>query len=875
MPELLAAALRLAAIVESSDDAIVSKSLEGIIMSWNRGAERIFGYRADEIIGKSITTIIPPDRLSEETHVMSRIRAGQPVEHYETLRLRSDGVLVPISLTVSPIRDADGRVIGASKIARDISDRRRAEAALEAAEARRKDLQERLIALVAASGTLFLSPRVDNVTPAILAVAKPLIPADGYAVWRYDATRAAWWIAASEGISERFQQSIVDSYGGEAVSPVPFTEPLVAESVATIPMLAERAAAHRAEGIESMLAVPLMIGGTGSGTLVFYYFTRHLFSEVEVQTARALSNLASAAIATAELYDDQRRMREDAERANRQAAFLSEVSAALVSSLDYEATLRTLANLAVPPFADFCAVDIVNEGGVSHRLAMAHVNPARLEVARSFQERYPEDPAPGSIGHVVRTGTPIMVTHLTDDMLTAAARDKEHLGALRELAVVSYITVPLTAHGRTFGALTFAYAESGRHYGEADFRFAKDVGYRAALAVENARAYRQATAANRAKDEFLATLSHELRTPLNAVLGWARMLRAGTLSASKLPRAFDVIERNAAAQLDLVEDLLDMSRIITGKFRLDVVPIDLAAVIEAAVEAIQPAATAKGIAVTVDVEESYCTVLGDSARLQQVVWNLLSNAIKFTPRGGRVRIALKQTEGSQVEVEVSDSGEGIEPDVLPFVFDRFRQGETGTTRTHMGLGLGLAIVRHIVELHGGRVDAVSAGKGLGATFRFILPASAVEPRAIAAADAEEYRAPRRLPGRMLTGLHALVVDDDRDARDLLCEVLRSRGMEVTTAASAAEGLAALDHNVPDIILSDIAMPNLDGLEMMRRVRERSAARGGDVPAVALTAYARPEDSERSRASGFQVHLSKPVDADRLISTVVALAGRVS
>jgi PAS domain S-box-containing protein len=873
---LITAALRLAAIVESSDDAIVSKNLDGIITSWNRAAERMFGYGAEEIIGKSITTIIPPDRLGEETHVMSRIRAGMPVEHYETLRLRKDGELIPISLTVSPLRDVDGQVIGASKIARDISDRRRAEAVIAATEARRADLQRRLVALVAASGKLFGSPRLEDVTSAIVVIAETLIPADGYAVWRHDASSPAWRIAASAGVSEEFQQSIIVTHDGAPVAPVTSAEPIIAESIDTIPMLTGRAVALRAEGIVSLLAVPLLIGGQGGGTLVFYYRARHSFSDVEVDTARALSNMAAAAIATAELYDEQRRMREGAEHANRQAAFLAEASATLASSLDYEATLRAVANLVVSEFADWCSVDIVDDGGALRQVAVAHADPQRVAEARAFRERYPDDPSrPGGVAHVVRTGMPVMVPEVTDAMLTTTARDAEHLHALRGLAISSYIAVPLTAHGRTVGAITFVAAESRRRYTEIDLRFARDVAYRAALAVENARAYRHANAANRAKDEFLATLSHELRTPLNAVLGWARMLRAGSLPPSKMNRAFEVIERNAVAQLDLVEDMLDMSRIITGKFRLDVVPVDLVGVLDAAVEAVQPAATAKEIDVRVDTDPECCAVLGDSGRLQQAVWNLLSNAIKFTPRGGTVHIAVKPAEGAEVAIEVTDTGEGIEPAVLPYVFDRFRQGESGTTRTHMGLGLGLAIVRHIIELHGGRVEATSGGKWQGATFRLFLPVRGSQTPAIAAGDEKMWQAPRRPPLRMLAGLRALVVDDDYDARELVTEVLRSRGMEVTTAASAEEGLAALDQGVPDIILSDIAMPDVDGLEMMRRVRERSAGRGGDVPAVALTAYARPEDSARSLASGFQVHLSKPVDADRLISTVVALAGRAS
>jgi len=574
-------------------------------------------------------------------------------------------------------------------------------------------------------------------------------------------------------------------------------------------------------------------------------------------------------MSTAELYDEQRRMREDAERSTRQVAFLAEASAALASSLDYETRVRTVANLAVPGIADWCAVDIVNDRGQIQRIAVAHVDPARVDLARQLETKFPDEPStPGSRGEVIATGRPVLVTDVTDAMLVSVARGEDHLRALRELNICSYLCVPLAAHGQTFGALTFISAESCRRYTDADLRFAQDVAYRAALAIGNARAYAEANAANRAKDEFLATLSHELRTPLNAVLGWARMLRAGSVPASKMSRAFDVIERNAVAQLDLVEDLLDLSRIITGKFRLDVAPVDLRAAIEAAVEAIQPAATAKGIAVTVSSDEIERAMLGDAARLQQVVWNLLSNAIKFTPRGGRVSVRLCERDG-QIEIEVADTGEGIDPAVLPFVFDRFRQGDSGTTRVHTGLGLGLAIVRHIIELHGGRVEAHSAGRGRGATFRVLLPI--VTERAQADDDQPSRPASRRPPSLALAGVRALVVDDDHDARELLTEVLRARGVRVTAANSAAEGLAALDREVPDVILSDIAMPDVDGFELLRRVRERPPAKGGSVPAVAITAYAREEDTDRSRQAGFQVHLSKPIDEEELVSTVAKLA----
>jgi signal transduction histidine kinase/ActR/RegA family two-component response regulator len=748
-----------------------------------------------------------------------------------------------------------------------------AEAALAAAEGRERDLQQRLVALVTASGTLFGSPDLADMMPAVVVLARTLLPADGYAVWRHDHESGTWHIGASSGVSEAFSQRVIAMYRGHKVAPVPFTDPLVAEEVDKVPMLDERLATYREEGIVSMLAVPLTIAGRASGTLVFYYRSHHEFGEVELHTARALGMMAAAAIAGAELYEEQRRTREQAERANRQAMLLAEASAALASSLDHAATLRTVANLAVPHMADWCAVDIVDEQGVTQRLAVAHIDPAKVELARTFRERYPDtSDTPGTITHVIRTGKAVMVTEVTDAMLVQAARNDEHLAALRQLAVRSYICVPMVVHQRTLGAISFVTAESARRYTPADFRLAQDLAYRSALAVENARAYRQANAANRTKDEFLATLSHELRTPLNAVLGWTRMLRAGAVSGPKMARAFEVIERNAVAQLDLVEDLLDLSRIITGKFRLDVQPVRLSDAIDAAVEAVQPAATAKGIGVDVRTDSQADLVLGDATRLQQVVWNLMANAIKFTPRGGCVRVAVERHE-SQVDVTVSDTGEGIDAAVLPYVFDRFRQGDGGTTRAHTGLGLGLAIVRHIVELHGGRVDVTSPGPGQGSTFRISLPAMSTDHPAVAPAGRVVSAASRRGAVQGLEGLRALVVDDDRDTRELLSELLRSRGLQVTVVASGAEGLAALDREVPDVLVSDIAMPDLDGFELIARIRARPADRGGAVPAVALTAYARAQDSERSLASGFHAHLSKPVDIDELLSTVAKIAAK--
>jgi signal transduction histidine kinase/CheY-like chemotaxis protein len=753
-----------------------------------------------------------------------------------------------------------------------VSERERLEVALATAVQRQTDLEQRLVALVAASGTLFGSPKLDDVLPGVILLARTLVKADGYALWRYDPASRVWQIGGAAGISDEFGRRIIHSYHGDQVTTLPFAEPLVAESVQTMPMLEERMAAYRAEGIASMLAVPLTIGGHATGTLVFYHRAPHEFADVEVHTARALGNLAAAAITTAELYEEQRRSSERAEQANRQAAILAEASAALASTLDYEVTLRTVAKLAVPLIADWCTVDIVDDRGDLQRLGVAHVDPDKVEMVRGLQKQYSENrDSPGTVSRVIRSGRPVMTAQVTDEMLVARACNEEHLRVLRSLGVRSVMVVPLVAHGHTFGALSFVTAESGRQYTDADFQFAQDLAYRASLAVENARAYRQVNAANRAKDEFLATLSHELRTPLNAVLGWSRMLREGKISPAKMARAFDVIERNAAAQLDLVEDLLDLSRIITGKFRLNVGVVDLSAAIDAAVEAVQPAATAKGITIQVTADPDACDVIGDGQRLQQAVWNLLSNAIKFTSGSGRVTVTRRRREGD-IEIEVRDTGQGVEPAVQPYIFDRFRQADSGTTRAHTGLGLGLAIVRHIVELHGGKVSVTSPGKGQGSTFMMSLPVVPAEQRVDPPAGRSALTAAPRPSAVTLSGVRAIIVDDDRDALDLVTEALRSRGADVTAAGSAAECLAALDREVPDVILSDIAMPEQDGFDLIRLVRERTVERGGRVPAVALTAYARAEDRDRSLASGFQVHLSKPVNLDELLSTVADLAG---
>jgi PAS domain S-box-containing protein len=530
---------RLAALVASSDDAIVGKDLNLIVTSWNSGAERIFGYTAEEMIGTSIMRLIPPDRLEEETEILSRIRRGQRSDHFETVRLAKDGRRLDLSMTISPIMDASGHVIGASKVARDISERKKAEEALKKAM-------------------------------------------------------------------------------------------------------------------------------------------------------------------------------EEAEVANR----------------------------------------------------------ARLQLLDSERE-----------------------------------------------------------------------------------------------------ARSQAERASRLKDEFLATLSHELRTPLNAVLGWANILRHGNLQGEELKQGLDIIERNARVQAQIIEDLLDMSRIISGKVRLDVQWIELSAVLNESIETLRSTAQAKGVFLQAWLDPFARPIYGDPNRLQQVFWNLLNNAIKFTPKDGKVEVVLKHAS-TEVQVSVIDTGEGIAPEFLPYIFDRFQQGDSSTTRRHGGLGLGLAIVKQLIELHGGNVRVQSDGLGKGAAFSVRLPLTAAysEPEKEGHPPEATPRENPPMPEVSLTGIQVLVVDDEIDARDLVKKLLETAGATVSTAGSASEAMELIRAGRPDVLVCDIGMQEEDGYSLIRRLRAIEKKEGGVLPAVALSAYARSEDRTKAIRSGFQIHLAKPVEPTELLAVISSLAG---
>jgi PAS domain S-box-containing protein len=383
----------------------------------------------------------------------------------------------------------------------------------------------------------------------------------------------------------------------------------------------------------------------------------------------------------------------------------------------------------------------------------------------------------------------------------------------------------------------------------------------------------EAEKANRLKDEFLATLSHELRTPLNAVIGWSRMLSSGRLDREDAQHALEVIERNAWAQKQIIEDILDVSRVITGKLQLNLGPVDLVAVVDAALDAVRPAMEAKDIKIETVIDTSLRMISGDADRLQQVIWNVLSNAAKFTPAGGEVEILVSQTP-THVQVQVKDTGPGIDPDFLPHVFERFRQADGSTTRTHGGLGLGLAIVRHLVELHGGTIGVENRADGTGAIFTVHLPLPSGELRLETLASASSIFKEAQHDAPNMSGLRILLVDDETDTLDLINVELAQHGAQVTGVTTAQEALALLQENDFDVLISDIGMPTMDGFELIQEVRKQEGDRDLRLPAVALTAYARVQDRMRAILAGYSTHIAKPVEANELITVVASLAGRL-
>ncbi|MEO7093139.1 MAG: ATP-binding protein, partial [Polyangiales bacterium] len=495
-------------------------------------------------------------------------------------------------------------------------------------------------------------------------------------------------------------------------------------------------------------------------------------------------------------------------------ALLLEASRVLGSSIDYQTTLANLARVIVPRLADWCCIDIGKHGEEPASVACSHVDPKKVDLVRELRAKFPPSEHPGGLLAVMTTGKASIIPEVDDAFLQRTSPDPECRRMLCELGVGSAAIVPLVARGRTLGVLSLNSARPELLYSDADLPLFEELAARAALAIDNARLHRDAQEANKTKDEFLGTVSHELRTPLTAILGWAHILRKKKRDEESIGRGLDIIERNAKAQAQIIEDILDVSRIISGKLRIEMAPTDLSASVRAALDVVRPMADTREIKLEADLADGSVNMLGDADRVQQVVWNLLSNAIKFTPKGGVVRIALER-DGEVARLRVIDTGKGIEPEFLPLVFERFRQADSSASRSQGGLGLGLSIVRHITELHGGTVRAESDGKGKGATFVVEVPILAQRLSEPGAPDASERVS---ITPTRLDGLKVLVVDDEPDARELIAVILSEQGALCTVVASAAEALEAIKRERPDVLVSDIGMPEQDGYALIKKVR---------------------------------------------------------
>jgi signal transduction histidine kinase/ActR/RegA family two-component response regulator len=513
-------------------------------------------------------------------------------------------------------------------------------------------------------------------------------------------------------------------------------------------------------------------------------------------------------------------------------------------------------------------------------MPVAHVNPAKVSLIREILRRYPWPRGGHAHAEVVRTTKPVLMSSPPPEWLEQVAQDPEQLELLRELGVRSWLAVPLSIKTSMFGTLTLAWSETRRLYGAADLLLANDLARRAASAIDNAQLFElarieraRAEAAARAKDEFVAVVSHELRTPLNVIIGWVRLLMTSTLSDETRKHALEVIERNANAQDRLVADLLDISRVLTGKVRLEPAQVDFGNLVTMVVEDARLALDAKRQQLHLSIGETPM-MRGDAERLKQVVWNLLLNAIKFTPKGGDIWVTLRPLE-SDLELSIRDSGVGIAPDVLPYIFRSFHQSDSVTTRAHGGLGIGLSITKHLVDLHGGTIVTGSDGVGHGAEFALRLPVSPVISTTVGVTKAPAT-APRRKgierPAALI-GVSILIVDDEDDARDLLRIVLESCEALVHDAASAQEALGILESQRVDVMVSDIGMPGQDGYSLIRAVRALPAPDKANIPAIALTAFARNEDRARALLEGFNAHMAKPVEPAELLAELADLCRR--
>lgn len=904
----------LTALIESAGDAIVSKTLDGIITSWNKGAERIFGYTADETIGKHISMLIPPEQHNEEPAILRRIRAGERVEHYETVRVRKDGRLINISLTVSPIKTPDGEIIGASKIARDVTEIKQAEAALRESENQLRQITDAIPALVSYVDRNHHYRFVNRgysewfglSTEEI--VGKHLIDVIGEAAYATVLPKIERVLAGEKFTFEQFMPYLGGNEKYIHVDYIPDFDPAgnVKGFFALVQDVTEgKQAEERLRNSDARLRLALDIAETGTfeidlltdevqtddiGRKIYGWEKDEPLTFSKVQThfhpkdRDRVMNIVAEAFAPdgeGEFQVEQRIIRTDGE-----TRWIRVHGRVFFDGFGEEKRAVRCLGTYIDITESKLAEERIREGEGRYRMLFNSIDQGFCLCEVLFdEENNPVDYRFLEVNPAFEKMTGILNVEAVGDKTA-----RELVPNLEDKWVEIYGRIALTGEPVRF--VDNSDAMNGRWFDVYAFRVGDEPSRKVAIFFNNITASkraemereqilkreqaarREAEEANRLKDEFLATVSHELRTPLNSILGWSQMLRSNQFDQAEASRAVDTIYRNAKSQAQLIEDILDVSRIITGKLRLAPKPIAIAPVIESAVEALRPAIEAKHIRLKMMLENDPQKVFADPERLQQVVWNLLSNAIKFTPDGGEVAITLAGSE-SEARIIVADTGKGISPEFLPFVFERFRQADGSSTRQHGGLGLGLAIVRHIVELHGGSIEVESLGENKGTTFTVRLPLAESNAKNVRRSD-EENRSPEQTPTESfyaknengkISGLRVLLVDDETDSLELLKLILSQNGAEVKAEPSARDALKVIEGWLPDVIVSDIAMPEEDGYSFIKKLRALPPERGGKIPAVALTAYVGVKERTQVLSKGFQMYVPKPIEPTELVEVL--------
>ncbi|MEG5063186.1 PAS domain S-box protein [Microcoleus sp. B3-A4] len=881
---------QLSSIFQTIPDGITILDSTGQIISANRAAERILRLTSSDIVERGYNdpswyiTTVEGDPFPEDELPFARVmQTGEPVYGIEHGISHADGTRTILSINASPLFDAEGQIINIIAAFSDITERKQTEyervqlVQEQAARALAEVSQEKSAFLAQVSAVLSSSLEYEQTLQSVAKLAVPYF-ADWCSVDLVNDDRTIGRVAVAHSdpekvkfgweLAQRFPRHLDDGYGiakvmqtGQVEIAIEITDE---QLVATVPN-AEYLEILRGVGLKSCIIAPLQARGRvlGSITFVFTESDRRYRLE-DIGVAEDLAQRAAIAIDNARLYNETQQAKLAAELAANRTARLLAVMTAVSESLTSPQVAQVIIEQGMSALgASSGLVAVLNQDAseleIIQAIGFEHVG----EFQRSFSIH-----APYPLAEAVRSGQPVWLETIENRI----ARYPDLAQAYAKVGSEAWISVPLLIEGQAVGGLSLSFSTVPR-LSESDRAFVLALAQQSAQSIDRARLYEsesqartQAEAANRIKDEFLAVLSHELRTPLNPILGWTRLLRRGNLDSSKTAVALETIERNTQLQVQLIEDLLDISRILQGKLSLDSTPINLKTTLKAAIETVSLAAEAKNIQIQTQLEPNVGDVLGDATRLQQVVWNLLTNAIKFTPTGGRVEVELKRID-SFAQIQVRDTGKGIKPEFIPYVFDTFRQADSSITRTFGGLGLGLAIVRHVVELHGGTVKAESCGEGQGATFTVTLPLLA---RSNDANSDRNDNLSLKAHTSPLARLCILAVDDEVDNLELVQCILEQAGATVISVSSAKDALQKLNESKPDLLIADIGMPQIDGYMLIRQVRQLSTQEGGEIPAIALTAYAGEANQQQALAAGFQRHLPKPVEPETLVETIEKL-----